>query len=102
MPVTPSEQEEEYFARLEFERRKKVLADAESSTEAAERQRVLAVARNRCPKCAAPLGRPPAPDAPPGGAHAALAFSPFPPTVVAPAPTEPMLLAARAFAASQG
>jgi len=55
MPVTPSEQEEEYFARLEFERRKKVLADAESSTEAVERQRVLAVARNRCPKCAAPL-----------------------------------------------
>ena len=55
MPVTPSEQEEEYFARLEFERRKKALAEQEHGTEAAERQRVLAVARNRCPKCAAPL-----------------------------------------------
>jgi len=55
MPVTPSEQEEEYFARLEFERRKKALAEQQGSAEAAERQSVLAVARNRCPKCAAPL-----------------------------------------------
>ena len=55
MPVTPSEQEEEYFARQEFERRKKALAEQESSTAEAERQRILDVARNRCPKCAAPL-----------------------------------------------
>lgn len=37
-----------------------------------------------------------------GGGHTALAFSAFTPTVVATDITEPMLLAARAFAASQG
>jgi hypothetical protein len=51
----PSEQEEEYFARLEFERRKNVLAAQESQAAAEERQRVLAVASNHCPKCGAPL-----------------------------------------------
>jgi len=55
MPVTPSEHEEEYFARQEFERRKKVLAEQEGRAAEGERQRILAVARNRCPKCAAPL-----------------------------------------------
>lgn len=55
MPVTPGEQEEEYFARQEFERRKKVLVEQEGSAAEGERQRILAVARNRCPKCAAPL-----------------------------------------------
>lgn len=55
MPITPSDQEEEYFARLEFERRKKALAEQEKEAATAERQRVLAVARNRCPKCGAPL-----------------------------------------------
>src|SRR3972149_4371444 len=51
-------------------------------------------------------GPPPArrrgPAAARGGGHTALAFSAFPPPVVAPDLTEPMLLAARAFAASQG
>jgi hypothetical protein len=55
MPVTPSGQEEEYFARQEFERRKKALTEEESRATEGERQRILAVARNRCPKCAAPL-----------------------------------------------
>jgi len=55
MPVTPSGQEEEYFARQEFERRKKALIEQESRGTEGERQRILAVARNRCPKCAAPL-----------------------------------------------
>ena len=55
MPVTPSGQEEEYFAKQEFERRKKVLADQEGRAAEGERQRILAVARNRCPKCAASL-----------------------------------------------
>jgi hypothetical protein len=53
MPVQPSDQEEEYFARLEFERRKKELADQESSAAEAERQRALDAAHNRCPKCGA-------------------------------------------------
>ena len=55
MAVKPSEQEEEYFARQEFERRKKALAEHESKATEEERLRVLAVARNRCPKCGAPL-----------------------------------------------
>jgi len=55
MPVKPSEQEEEYFARQEFERRKKALAEQESRAAEEERLRVLTVARGRCPKCGAPL-----------------------------------------------
>ena len=55
MPITPSESEEEYFARQEFERRKKALAETQNRDADAERQRILSVARGRCPKCAAPL-----------------------------------------------
>ena len=55
MPVKPSEQEEEYFARQEFERRKQALAEQESRAAEEERLRILAVARDRCPKCGAPL-----------------------------------------------
>ncbi len=55
MPIKPSEQEEEYFARLEFERRRQALAEQESRAGEEERLRVLAVARERCPKCGAPL-----------------------------------------------
>jgi len=55
MPVKPSEQEEEYFARQEFERRKQVLAEQESKIAEEERLRALAVAKDRCPKCGAPL-----------------------------------------------
>jgi len=55
MPVKPTESEDEYFARLEFERRKQSLAEQEGAAAEEERRSVLAVARNRCPKCAAPL-----------------------------------------------
>lgn len=55
MSVKPSEQEEEYFARKEFERRKKALAEQESRAAEEERLRILAVAKGRCPKCGAPL-----------------------------------------------
>ena len=55
MSRRPSDQEEEYFARLEFERRKKTLADEESRSADEERRRVLAAIRNRCPKCGAAL-----------------------------------------------
>ena len=51
----PNEQEEEYFAKQEFERRKKALAETQSRDAEAERQRILAVTKGRCPKCAAPL-----------------------------------------------
>jgi hypothetical protein len=55
MPVRPSDQEEEYFARQEFERRRGELEAARNREAEAERERILAVARGRCPKCAAPL-----------------------------------------------
>ena len=55
MPVKPTEQEDEYFARIEFERRRKVLDERESQVAEEERQRILAVARGRCPKCGAEL-----------------------------------------------
>ena len=55
MPTTPSESEEEYFARQEFERRKKALSETQSRDAETERQRLLAIVKGRCPKCAAPL-----------------------------------------------
>jgi hypothetical protein len=55
MPVKPTDQEDEYFARLEFERRRKVLDERETEAAEGERQRILAVAGGRCPKCGAEL-----------------------------------------------
>jgi Zn-finger nucleic acid-binding protein len=55
MQVKPTQQEEEYFARLEFERRRNVLKERETQGAEEERQRILAVARGRCPRCAAEL-----------------------------------------------
>src|SRR5438552_18431907 len=55
MQVKPTQQEEEYFARLEFERRRKVLEERETQAAEEERRRILAVARGRCPKCAGEL-----------------------------------------------
>ena len=55
MPVRPTEQEDGYFARLEFERQKKILDERRTqATDEAER-RVLSVVRGRCPKCGAEL-----------------------------------------------
>src|SRR5438876_10984255 len=53
--MKPTQQEEEYFARLEFERRRKVLEERETQAAEEERRRILAVARGRCPKCACEL-----------------------------------------------
>src|SRR5437773_150751 len=55
MQMKPTQQEEEYFARLEFERRRKVLEERETQAAEEERRRILAVARGRCPKCAGEL-----------------------------------------------
>jgi len=41
--------------RLEFERRRNVLNEREGQAAQEERQRILAVARGRCPKCAGEL-----------------------------------------------
>jgi hypothetical protein len=55
MSIKASQQEEEYFARQEFARRKQDLAAHESRAAETERLRVLAVAKDRCPKCCASL-----------------------------------------------
>ena len=55
MPIKPSESEDEYFARQEFERRKAALKDAAGKATENERQKILAVAKGRCPKCGAEL-----------------------------------------------
>lgn len=55
MQVKPTQREEEYFARLEFERLRDVLNDRETRVAEEERQRILSVAGGRCPKCGAEL-----------------------------------------------
>jgi uncharacterized protein len=51
MPEKPTEQEDEYFARLEFERRRKVLDERDARTA----EDIPSVMRGRCPKCGAGL-----------------------------------------------
>jgi hypothetical protein len=51
MPKKPSEKEEEYFARLEFERRQKVEEQARAKMEAAEAKRQKELHYMHCPKC---------------------------------------------------
>jgi hypothetical protein len=55
MPVKPSEQEEEYFAKLEFDRRKRALEAQQRSTQDEAHQQEVAVVQYRCPKCGAAL-----------------------------------------------
>jgi hypothetical protein len=55
MQAKPTQQEEEYFARLEFARRRNILNERDAQAVDEERQRIFAVARGRCPKCAGEL-----------------------------------------------
>lgn len=55
MPVKPTDQENEYFAKLEFERRKRELAEQAGSTGDGARQDDAATVLFRCPKCGAHL-----------------------------------------------
>ena len=55
MPVKPSEQEEEHFARLEFERHKQALVEQQPSADVEATQQQVAVTQFRCPKCGASL-----------------------------------------------
>jgi hypothetical protein len=55
MPVRPTDQENEYFAKLEYERRKQALEqDAGSAGEGTWQDPAMAVSF-RCPKCGAEL-----------------------------------------------
>ncbi len=51
MVVKPSEKEEEYFARLDFERRKKVEEKKHRRLTEEEKKRVQELHHMRCPKC---------------------------------------------------
>ena len=51
MVVKPSEKEEEYFARLDFERRKKVEEEKHRRLTEEEKKRVQELHQMRCPKC---------------------------------------------------
>jgi len=51
MPVKPSEKEEEYFARQEFERKKKEQEELQLKLEAEEKKRLKELHYMNCPKC---------------------------------------------------
>ncbi len=51
MPVQPSDKEEEYFARIEIERRRRLEEERVKALEGAERQRLKELHHMRCPKC---------------------------------------------------
>lgn len=51
MPVKPSEKEEEYFARLELERRKKDEEEKIKRMAEDEKRRLKELHYMRCPKC---------------------------------------------------
>ena len=51
MPITPSEKEEAYFAKQEFERRKKAEAENAAKLQEEEKQRLKELHFMCCPKC---------------------------------------------------
>ncbi|MBN1301195.1 MAG: zf-TFIIB domain-containing protein [Melioribacteraceae bacterium] len=51
MPVRPSEKEEEFFAREEFERKKRLEAEKQSKLEAEGKKRLKELHYMHCPKC---------------------------------------------------
>jgi hypothetical protein len=51
MPVKPSEKEEEYFARLEFERLRKLHEERDKQIAENEKRRMKELHHMRCPKC---------------------------------------------------
>jgi hypothetical protein len=55
MPEKPSSNEEEYFARLEVERRRKVAEEAREKMAGEERERARQLHFMKCPKCGSQL-----------------------------------------------
>lgn len=51
MPVKPSDQEEEYFAQLEIEQRKKREEELRKKVAEEEKRRLKELHNMRCPKC---------------------------------------------------
>jgi hypothetical protein len=55
MPVKPTDNEEEYFARHEAEKRRKLVAERQKRLAAEERERARDLHHMKCPKCGAQL-----------------------------------------------
>jgi hypothetical protein len=51
MPLKPSEQEEEHFARMEYERKKKIEEEKHKKLAEGEKERIKELHYMRCPKC---------------------------------------------------
>jgi len=51
MPGKPSNQEEEYFAKLEFDRKKKIEAEKQARMAKEEKRRLKELHHMHCPKC---------------------------------------------------
>jgi len=51
MPIKPSEKEEEYFARMDYERRKKALNEMVAGMEAEGQEKQKELHYMHCPKC---------------------------------------------------
>lgn len=51
MPIKPSEREEEYFARVEYEKKKKLEEEKHKKLAGEERRRLKELHYMRCPKC---------------------------------------------------
>jgi uncharacterized protein len=51
MPVKPSENEEEYFARQEAELKRKLASEHQAKLKAEERERERSLHYMKCPKC---------------------------------------------------
>jgi len=51
MPVKPSDKEDEYFAKLEFEQKKKIEDEKHKKMATAEKDKLKELHFMRCPKC---------------------------------------------------
>jgi hypothetical protein len=51
MAQKPSEKEEEYFARMDFERKKRIETEKHRQLLEEEKKRLVALHQMRCPKC---------------------------------------------------
>ena len=51
MPIKPTEKEEEYFVRMEFERKKKIEMERQEKLAATEKERLKELHYMKCPKC---------------------------------------------------
>lgn len=51
MPIKPTEKEEEYFARIEFERLRKIEEEKQAKLKKEERERLKELHYMKCPKC---------------------------------------------------